>query len=138
MQLDRTRLRSPLAGQILKVGVEVGELAGPVTSDPAIIVDDTSRCRVRAFVEEMDARDVRVGMAARITADGPGAGSASERVVGLRVAEFSRARLPHKSPAWTIRTYGRTIRPNDSTLKRARFGSMWMTGPRWSGSASMW
>jgi multidrug resistance efflux pump len=71
VQLDRTRLRSPLAGQVLKVGVEVGELAGPATAEPAVIVADTSRCRVRAFVEEMDARDVRVGMIARITAEGP-------------------------------------------------------------------
>ncbi len=97
VQLDRTRLRSPLAGQILKVGVEVGELAGPVTSDPAIIVDDTSRCRVRAFVEEMDARNVRVGMAARITADGPGAGTARNEWSACGSQEF-RGRVSRISP----------------------------------------
>ncbi len=71
VQLDRTRLQSPLAGQVLKVDVEAGELAGPGSPEPAIIVADTSRGFVRAFVEEMDARDVRVGMAARVTAEGP-------------------------------------------------------------------
>jgi multidrug resistance efflux pump len=70
VQLERTRLRSPLKGQVLKTHVEVGELAGPASPEPAIIVADTTRCHVRAFVEEMDAREVRVGMAAKITADG--------------------------------------------------------------------
>ncbi len=85
VQLDRTRLRSPLNGQVLKAGVEVGELTGPVAADPAVIVADTSRCRVRAFVDELDARDVRVGMSARITADGPSG------------QEF-RGRVAHVSP----------------------------------------
>ena len=70
VQLERTRLRSPLKGQVLKTNVEVGELAGPASPDAAIIVADTTRRHVRAFVEEMDAREVRVGMAARVTADG--------------------------------------------------------------------
>jgi multidrug resistance efflux pump len=71
VQLERARLRSPLKGQVLKTYVEPGELAGPASPEPAIIVADTTRCCVRAFVEEMDAREVRVGMAARVTADGP-------------------------------------------------------------------
>jgi multidrug resistance efflux pump len=71
VQLERTRVRSPLKGQVLKTNIEAGELAGPDSPEPAIIVADTTHCRVRAFVEEMDARDVRVGMAARITAEGP-------------------------------------------------------------------
>jgi HlyD family secretion protein len=70
VQLEQTRLRAPLDGQVLKTNLEAGELAGPTSPQAAIIMADTTRCRVRAFVEEMDAREVRVGMAARITADG--------------------------------------------------------------------
>ncbi len=70
VQLERTHLRSPLTGQVLKSNFEAGELAGPASPEPAFVVADTSRCRVRAFVEEMDARDVRIGMAAKITAEG--------------------------------------------------------------------
>ncbi len=74
LQLSRTRLTSPVAGQVVLVNTKVGELAGPDTSDPAIVVADTQRFRVRAFVEEFDAPRIRVGMAAEISADGiPGA-----------------------------------------------------------------
>jgi multidrug resistance efflux pump len=83
VQLDRTRLRSPLAGQILKIGAEVGELVGPVSPEPAIIVADTSRGYVRAFVEEMDAREVRAGMAATITAEGQQRHELHGRIVRL-------------------------------------------------------
>ena len=71
VQLERTRLRAPLTAQVLKTNVEMGELAGPASTEPAVIVADTTRCRVRAFVEEMDAREVRVGMAAKVMPDGP-------------------------------------------------------------------
>jgi HlyD family secretion protein len=70
VQLDRIRLVSPLKGCVLKTNIEVGELTGPTSSEPAIIIADTSRCRVRAFVEELDACEVRVGMAARVRTDG--------------------------------------------------------------------
>lgn len=108
VELDRTSLRSPLAGQVLKVGPEVGELSGPAASDPAIIMADTSRCRVRAFVEEMDAREVQVGMSAKITVDGPGepaapgaadCGSSGSQVFRGRVARIS-PRMDDKN-LWT-------------------------------------
>ena len=44
---------------------------------------DTTRCRVRAFVEEMDTRNVRVGMAARVTADGQHGRELRGRIVRL-------------------------------------------------------
>jgi multidrug resistance efflux pump len=70
VHLDRMCLRSPISGQVLKVSAEVGELAGPTSLEPTIIVADTSRGFVRTFVEELDAREVRVGMKATVTADG--------------------------------------------------------------------
>ena len=83
MQLQRTPLRSPLKGQILKTNAEPGEIAGPASPEPAVILADTSRYRVRAFVEEMDAGDVRIGMAAKIRADGPGARECHGRIARL-------------------------------------------------------
>jgi len=70
VQLDRTQLRAPSGGQILKRGVEPGELAGPNSTSPAIVLADISRYFVRAFVEELDAPRVQVGMLAKIAADG--------------------------------------------------------------------
>ncbi len=70
VQLERTQLRAPRDGQILKVHVEAGELTGPTSTEPPVVMADTSRFYVRAFVEELDAPRLRVGMSARISADG--------------------------------------------------------------------
>jgi HlyD family secretion protein len=70
VQLDRTRLQAPLSARVLQVNVEPGELTGPDSAEPAIVLADTSRYRVRALVEELDAPRVAVGMPALITADG--------------------------------------------------------------------
>lgn len=69
VQLERSTLRAPQSGQILKVDVEVGELTGP-ESQPTVIMADTRQFFVRAFIEEMDAPQVALGMPATITADG--------------------------------------------------------------------
>jgi HlyD family secretion protein len=70
VQLERTKLRAPCEAQILRVDVEAGELASPESPEPTIILVDTSRYRVRALVEEMDAPRVRPGMNATVYADG--------------------------------------------------------------------
>jgi len=69
-QLDKTLLKAPCAGQILKIDAEFGELTGPQSALPAVIMSDTSRLFVRAFVDEIDAPQIRVGMKATVTADG--------------------------------------------------------------------
>jgi multidrug resistance efflux pump len=83
VQLERSHLRSPIKGQVLKTGVEAGELVGPASPEPAIIVADTSRCCVRGFIEEMDARDVRIGMSVTVTAEGLRGQQLRGRVVRL-------------------------------------------------------
>jgi ABC exporter DevB family membrane fusion protein len=70
VQLDKTRIRAPFDGAVLKVNIQPGEYAGIETPQPAFIVADTSRYRVRAYVEELDALRVRVGAFAAVTADG--------------------------------------------------------------------
>jgi Multidrug resistance efflux pump len=69
-ELSRTLLHAPSAGQVLEVNHEPGELIDPNDPKPTIVIADTRRLRVRAFVEERDAIEVRTGMTARITADG--------------------------------------------------------------------
>lgn len=68
--LGRTALRAPVGGRILDVQVEPGELIGPESNDAAVVMADTSRYRVRAFVEELDAPTITVGRSARVTAEG--------------------------------------------------------------------
>jgi len=77
----QTRLLAPAAARVLKIHAELGELVGPATAQPAIILADTRRFRVRAFVEELDAPKIRRGMTATITADGLGDRELSGKVV---------------------------------------------------------
>lgn len=70
INLDRCTLRAPTTAQILDLNTEVGELTGPAATKAPITLADTTRLRVRAFVEEFDAPRVVAGMKAEITADG--------------------------------------------------------------------
>jgi len=83
MNLERTELKAPCRGQILKVDVEIGELTGPDSQKPAVIMADTTQYHVRAFIEEMDAPRVEVGMIADILADGLPGEKLKGRVVRL-------------------------------------------------------
>jgi len=70
LQLERTVLKSPVAGQVLQINVEKGELSSPNAETPVIVMADTSKYHVRAFVEELDAPRIKIGMPAQISADG--------------------------------------------------------------------
>ncbi|MCL6502472.1 MAG: efflux RND transporter periplasmic adaptor subunit [Pirellulales bacterium] len=69
-RLHQTTLRAPIDGQVLHLEYQPGELVGPHTALPVVIMADTSRLHVRAFVEEFDAPRIRIGMTASCQADG--------------------------------------------------------------------
>jgi multidrug resistance efflux pump len=83
IDLAKSELRAPCRGRILDVNVERGELTGPNADQPLIVLSDTSIVRVRAFVEELDAPRVQVGMTAQVTADGLPDTTFSGRVVSI-------------------------------------------------------
>jgi multidrug resistance efflux pump len=83
IDLSKSELRAPCRGRVLDVNVERGELTGPNAEQPLIVLSDTSIVRVRAFVEELDAPRVQVGMTANVTADGRPDKTFSGRVVSL-------------------------------------------------------
>src|SRR5262249_29124085 len=68
--LAKTRLKAPTSRRILQVYAEPGELSGPTTAQPILVLADLSRLRVRAFVEELDVSRVKAGQVAVVTADG--------------------------------------------------------------------
>lgn len=69
-ELDKTILRAPCDGLVLRVGAEVGEMLWPQLAEPVATVVDVSETRVRAYVEEADAFRVAPGQSAWVTADG--------------------------------------------------------------------
>jgi hypothetical protein len=70
INVSKTELRAPQAGRVLDVNVRVGELTGPDVVKPFVVLSDTSKVRVRAFVEELDAPRITIGMKSNVTADG--------------------------------------------------------------------
>ncbi len=70
VRLARTVLKAPVACRVLDIHCEPGELIGPESPLPAVVVADTSSLFVKAFVEEFDAPRVKEDMAAEITAEG--------------------------------------------------------------------
>jgi HlyD family secretion protein len=70
LQLERTQLRAVAGGQILRINAELGELTSSESAEPVIVMADTNQCRVRAFVEEIDAPRLQVGMLATVSAEG--------------------------------------------------------------------
>jgi multidrug resistance efflux pump len=62
-RLERRRLRSPVAGEILKRLVEVGEFISPERG-AAFVIGDLSNLQIRVQVDESEAPFVRLGAAA--------------------------------------------------------------------------
>jgi multidrug resistance efflux pump len=69
-ELVRTTLAAPTTGIVLEVNCQVGEFASPKSVESTIVIVNNDRLRVRAYVEEMDAPRVQVGMSVTITVDG--------------------------------------------------------------------
>jgi multidrug resistance efflux pump len=69
-ELAKTRLVAPRQGRIMQILTEPGEMAGPDSAQPLLVMADLSVRRIRAFVEEFDAVRVRTGQKATVTVDG--------------------------------------------------------------------
>jgi len=98
VQLEWTKLRAGCRGQVLKIDAQLGELAGPDSAEPAVVMADTSRFCVRAYIEEMDAPRVKIGMTAKIVADGLPGRQFTGRVIRLS-PRMGRKKLWSDHPA---------------------------------------
>jgi HlyD family secretion protein len=88
---EQTVILAPCDAQVLKIGVRLGELAAPGAALPAVVVVEASKLHVRAFLEELDAPRVALGMRARITADGLPRQTFTGRVVRMAPRMSQRA-----------------------------------------------
>ena len=59
--LEKMRIRAPIAGTVLQVNAKVGELTSPSFPQPLISLGDVSALRVRAEVGELDIGSIKVG-----------------------------------------------------------------------------
>lgn len=123
VMLQRCQLRAPLRGQVLQINADPGELTGPEAPQPVLVLADTSRLRVRAFVEEYDAPRLAAGMTARITADGLPGQTFTGRIVSLS-PQMTRKELWSDHPTERYDTKTREIwieldHPSSTALQAA-------------------
>jgi HlyD family secretion protein len=66
--LEKTQIRAPADGVVLRVDAKNGELAVPAAGPPIMSIGDVSALRVRAEVNEQDLGRIRVGQAVLVRA----------------------------------------------------------------------
>jgi len=66
---EKTRIRAPRDGTILKIDVEKGEILGPSRPEPAIIMGDVSKLRIRTEVAERDVASVFKGQSVSVNSE---------------------------------------------------------------------
>jgi HlyD family secretion protein len=86
--LEKTQIRAPADGVVLRVDAKPGELSVPTVGPAMVVIGDLSALRVRAEVNEQDLGRVRVGQSVQVRAGAfhsrefEGKVSAVARVVG--------------------------------------------------------
>jgi len=100
---EKTLLRSPVAGTVLKIFRRPGELAGPGSALPVATVGDLSKLLVRAEVDENDIVKVLLGQAVSAHATGLGGQRLTGKVVKIS-RTMGRKRLFSEAPSERIDT----------------------------------
>jgi HlyD family secretion protein len=59
--IEKLTIRAPIAGTVLQVNAKPGELTGPSSAQPLLMLGDTSKLRVRAELDERDFGEVKIG-----------------------------------------------------------------------------
>jgi HlyD family secretion protein len=70
VQLEKLRIRAPIASTVLQVKAKVGELAAPSAPEPLLVLGDLSALRVRAELDERDVGGIKLGEQVVVRADG--------------------------------------------------------------------
>jgi HlyD family secretion protein len=105
VELEKTRIRSPIAGAVLQVKAKVGELAAPSSLQPLLVLGDISALQVRAELDERDISKISVGQPVVIRADA---------FRGYEFAGRVSAIAPIVQPR-TISSFGRNVTNLDAT-----------------------
>jgi HlyD family secretion protein len=66
--LEKTHIRAPIDGRVLKVNAKPGEIVGPSSAQPLLLFGDVSRLQIRAEVDEADFSEISFGEAVVVRA----------------------------------------------------------------------
>jgi HlyD family secretion protein len=97
-RLDKCRIKSPMAGTVLRVHKRSGESVSTIYPQPILTVADTSQLRVRAEVDERDIGRVRLNQRVVITSDASPDRPVEGKVVRL-ASQMGRKQVRSGDPA---------------------------------------
>ena len=69
VELEKLRIRAPIASTVLQVNAKAGELAAPTSTQPLVLLGDLSMLRVRAELDERDVGEIKLGQQVVVRAD---------------------------------------------------------------------
>lgn len=90
--LDRTSVKAPRDGEILRINIREGEYAQPFVGDAALVLGDTKRLQVRVDIDEYNAQRVRSSAAAVAYPKGD-----HTKTIPLSFSRFEPLVVPKKS-----------------------------------------
>lgn len=102
-RLEKTLLKSPIDGTVLKVFQRAGEAASPISETAVAAVGDVSKLMVRAEIDEVDVLRVRQGQVVRADATGLGELRMTGKVVRVGLT-MGRKRLISNDPREKVDT----------------------------------
>lgn len=82
-RINKTEIRAPIDGTILKINGQRGELASVAPSEPVVVMCDSRRQRVLVEIDEFDSLTVRLGQRCAVTSDGSDSVVASGTVTDI-------------------------------------------------------
>jgi HlyD family secretion protein len=65
---DKLTIRAPIAGTVLQVNAKPGEVAGPTSQQPLLVLGNVSALRVRAELDERDFGEIKIGQSVLVRA----------------------------------------------------------------------
>ena len=69
LNLERTTIRAPIEGRVLRINAELGELARPDDTQPLVVMSDVRQLHAVAEVDEFDSLQISIGQKAMIKVD---------------------------------------------------------------------
>ena len=109
VRLKQTQIQAPTDGRILDINVQPGELVGPTSIEPLIVMADNRQLHAVVEIDEFDALKVASGQRCEITSDAK-EGIIAEGIVIEVEPQMDRKRMMGQWPGERNDTFARVIR----------------------------
>lgn len=108
LNLERTRIRAPIDGRVLRINAEKGEIALPEEVKPLVVLSDIRELHAVVEVDEFDSLHVKIGQRARLTVDSVKGTLAEGKVVRIE-PQMSQKQMNMNRPGSRVDSLSRRV-----------------------------